>query len=228
MIFGAGAGAVLGIGVPALAASRLIDGGVITEGGTALLVVGEGAMHLLIAVAAAIGGALLGAVGYAVGREADPESPLLAPAPMIAVGTVVGAIVGFAAARAGLGLAADISAEVVTVSVFRAALVALVAGALTGAVVGGTVERLARPETLALGGEAWPSRLSFLRDAVTAVGLPLLAVVAGGLLVTGFARILLDASHEAALVLFGGIGAAILFGAAVIAANPPRRDDGGR
>jgi hypothetical protein len=147
---------------------------------------------------------------------------------MITVGTVVGTLVGFAAARAGLGLAADISAEVVTVSVFRASIVALTTGAVTGAVVGGTVERLARPETLALGGEAWPSRLSFLREALVAVGLPLLAVVAGGLLVAGLAKILLDASHEAALVLFGGVGAVVLIGAVIIAANPPRRNDGGQ
>jgi hypothetical protein len=224
MIIGAVIGAVLGIGVLVLAASLVIDGGVTTTGdGSAVFVVGEGAMHTLIAAAAAIGGALLGALGYAVGREADPERTSLSALPMVLLGTAMGAVIGFSVARAGLGLVADISAEVVTVSVFRAAVVALIAGAATGGVVGGTVERLARPETLALEGEAWPSKVAFARDAVAAMGLPLLAVVVGGSLIAGMARLLLDASHNVALVLFGGIATVVLLGAAIIAANPPRR-----
>lgn len=224
MIIGAVVGAVLGIGVLVLAASRLIDGGVTTTGGSAVFVVGEGAMHTLIAVAGAIAGALLGAIGYAVGRETDPDSTSLAPLPVVLLGTAVGAVIGFSVARAGLGLAADISSEIVTVSVFRTALVALVAGAATGGIVGGTTERLARPETLALGGEAWPSKVGFARHALAAMGLPLLAMVVGGVLVAGLARVLLDASHGLALVLFGGIATVVLFGATIIAANPPRRN----
>lgn len=228
MTIGAAVGSVLGIGVLVVAASRLLEGGVTVplEGGGGVFVVGEGAMHALIAVAAAVGGAVLGALGYAVGREADPGGPSHGMGPMVAVGAATGVIVGFAAARAGLGLAADISVEVVTVSVFRASMVALAAGAATGAVVGGAVERLARPETMAFQGEAWPSRIRFLREAAAAVGLPLVAVAGGSALVAGFAIVLLEASKESALALFGGVAALILLGAVIIAANPPRRGRG--
>jgi hypothetical protein len=191
--------------------------------GRASFTVGEGAMDLFITVVGALGGALLGAIAYAIGKEASPDSPRVSLTPLVLVGAVIGAVVGFGVARAALGIAASREVELVTVSVFRAAIVALVAGGATGGIIGGTIERVSRPETLALGGEAWPSSpLAFMRDAAQAMGLPALAILLGAGVIAGFARILLDAPHEVALILFGGAAAAVLAVAAFVASHPPR------
>lgn len=230
IVIGAALGAVLAIGVLAVVASRVIESGVeltvvdeVTQRGRAVFRVGEGAMDLLVVVAGAVGGSLLGAIAYAIGREASPDSPRVSLAPLILVGGVIGAVVGFAVARAALGIAASREAEVVTVSVFRAAVVALVTGGAAGGIIGGTIERVSRPETLALGGEAWPSSpLAFAKDAARAMGLPALAILLGGAVIAVFARVLLDAPREAALILFGGVAALVLAAAAFIASHPPR------
>lgn len=226
VVIGALLGAVIALAVPALAAARVIGGGVVADSGGAVFVVSEGAADLLILVAGAVSGALLGAIAYAVGHEASPDSPRLALRPLLVMGAVIGAAVGFAASRAGLGIAAERSAEVLTVPVFRASLVALAAGGLTGGLIGGTVERLSRPEAFAFGGEAWPTDpFEFVRDAVRAAGLPALSLLVGIGVVFGLSRILLDAPKEVALVVFGGVAAVVLVGAAFIASHPPRREE---
>lgn len=222
---GALLGGIVALAVLALAAGRVITGGVgLSDGGTAVFHVSEGAMDLLIVVAGALAGLLLGAVGYAVGKEAAPDSPRVSLGPLLILGGITGAVIGFGVARAALGLTADRFAEVATVSVYRAALVALASGAVTGGVIGGTVERLSRPEALSLGGEAWPrSPVEFARDALSAMGLPALGLVVAVAGVFGLSRVLLDASKELSLIIFGGVAAVVLFGAALIAARPPRR-----
>jgi hypothetical protein len=225
-VVGALLGGVLSIAVLALAASRVIGGGVQTGGGGTTFFVGEGAMDLLILIGGTLGGALLGAVGYAIARETAPDGPRVAPAPLLILGAVVGAVVGFAVARAGLGIAAQRTAEIVTIPVFRAAVVALIAGGTTGGLIGATVERLSRPEAFAFGGEAWPSSpVEFIRDAVRAVGLPTLGILVAVGVVFGLSRLLLDAPKEVGLIVFGGVAAVVLFGAAFIASHPPRRED---
>jgi hypothetical protein len=230
ILIGASVGSVIAIGALALVASRVIETGVdldvvdaATQRGRATFAVGEGAMDLFITVVGALGGALLGAIAYAIGKEASPESPRVSLTPLVVVGAVIGAVVGFAVARAALGIAATREAEVVTVSVFRAAIAALVAGSVTGGIIGGTIERVSRPETLALGGEAWPSSpVAFMKDAARAMGLPALAILLGAGVIAVFARILLEASHGVALILFGGAAAVVLGGAAFVASHPPR------
>ena len=224
---GALLGGIVALAVLALAAGRVVLTGVeLGDGGGAVFRVSEGAMDLLIVVAGALAGALLGAVAYAVGKEASPDSPRVALTPLIVLGAVIGAVVGFGVARSALGLAADRFDEVATVTVFRAALVALVSGGVAGGIIGGTVERLSNPAALAFGGEAWPrSPVEFTRDALSAMGLPALGMVTAVAIVFGLSRILLDASKEVALIVFGGVAALVLFGAAFIASHPPRRGE---
>lgn len=230
IIIGAVLGGVIALFSLALVAPLVIESGIgltvidaVGQQGRAMFTVGEGAMDLFIVVIGALGGALLGSIAYAIGREASPDSPRVSLAPLIVVGAAIGALIGFAVARAALGIAATREGEVVTVSVFRATVVALIAGGATGGIIGGTIERVARPETLALGGEAWPSSpLAFLKDAARAMGPPALAILLSGAVIALFARVLLDAPRGAALVLFGGVAALVLVGAAFIASHPPR------
>jgi hypothetical protein len=224
---GAVLGGVIALAVLALSASRVIESGVdLTAGGQPVFQVGEGAMDLLIAIAGALSGALLGAIAYAIGNESAPDSPRVSLAPLLILGAVIGAVIGFGVARAALGIAADRNAEIATVTVFRAAMVALAAGAVSGGVIGITVERLSRPEAFSFGGEAWPtSPLDFSREALRAMGLPVLGMVLTVAVVFGLSRVLLDASKEVGLIVFGGVAAVVLFGAAFMASHPPRRGE---
>ena len=228
-VIGALLGAVIGLGVVALAAGRVLDAGVgfvaNTAGASApAFVVGQAGMYLLVAVAGALGGLLLGLVGYAVGRESDPEAHRFGPGPMAAVAAGIGAAVGFGAFRAVAGIMGHVVEGTVTLTVFRATLVALIAGAVTGAVTAGAVERLARPEVFGFTGAAWPSTPgAFVREAAAAVGLPVLGVVVGVSVVYVFSRVLLNSDKNVAVVLFGGVAAIILFGAAAVAAMGNRR-----
>jgi hypothetical protein len=136
--------------------------------------------------------------------------------------------VTFAATRALVGLTADITGGIVTISVFRGAIVALTAGAATGLVLGGAVERLSSPAVYGFGGEAWPANpVAFLRDAAVAVGFPVLALAVGGLAVWGLSAVLLEASKEVAIVVFGAVAALVLAVAAFVASRPPARRNGG-
>jgi hypothetical protein len=231
-LLGAALGALLALGVLALAASRVLDGGVgtvvvdpLSGRGRAVFTVSAGGLNLLVLLAGALGGALLGAVGYAVGREAAPESRRISLGPLALLGTVIGMAVGYGALRAAFGIGATIEDGQVTVSVFRAVISALIAGAAVGSVVGGTVNRVSRPEALGLAGEAWPTNpVAFARESARALGLPALAVVAGIVIVYGVAWVLLESDRTFGLVFFGAIAALILAAAAFAASRPPRQD----
>ena len=226
IIIGSLVGAVLGIAVLALAAARVLEGGLdaVTDASghsTPVFQVTQGAMYLLVGVAGAVAGSILGLIGFAVGREAAPDEPRFSSAPLEIIGAGVGAAIGFAATRAGVGAGGDIAAGLVVLPVFRAAIVALVAGGITGGIVGGTVERISRTEALGIGGEAWPrSPGAFLRDAAAAMGLPAIGIALGAVIVFGLSRVLLESETEVGLIVFGGVAALILLGAAVIAGNP--------
>ena len=229
IIIGSLVGAVLGITVLALAAARVLEGGLdaVTDASgraTPVFRVTQGAMYLLVGVAGAAGGSILGVIGYAVGREAAPDEPRFSATPLALIGAGVGAVIGFATVRAAVGAGGDIAAGLITLSVFRASVVALVAGAITGGIVGGTVERISRTEALGIGGEAWPrSPGAFLREATAAMGVPALGIALGAVIVFGLSRVLLESETEVGLIVFGGVAALILFGAAVIAGNPKSR-----
>ena len=232
ILLGAALGALLGLGVLALAGSRLLDGGASTVivdplagRGRALFTVSQGGLNLLVLVSGALGGGLLGTVGHAVGREASPDSRRISMGPLALLGALIGMAVGYGALRASFGVGATIEAGQVTVSVFRAVIATLISGAAVGAVVGGTVERVSRPEALGFAGEAWPTNpLAFIRESARALGLPALAVIGGIVIVYGLSRVLLESDRTFGLIFFGTIAALILAGAAFVAARPPRQD----
>jgi len=229
VVIGTLLGAVLGLGVVAIAAGRVLDAGLgFAASGSAspapAFVVGQAGMYLLVAVAGALGGVVLGLVGYAVGREADPEARRFGAGPMALVAAGTGAAVGFGAFRAVAGLMGHVVEGTVTLTVFRAVVVALIAGGVTGAVTAGVVERLSRPEAFGFNGQAWPaSPAAFMSNAAAAVGLPVIALIVGVSVVYVFSRVLLNSGTNTALTLFGGVAALILFGAAVAAAMGSKR-----
>ena len=226
---GALIGAVSALGVLALAASRVIESGVdavvLDEAigrARATFEVTQGGAYILIVIAGAVAGLVFGAVGYAVGREAAPDENRIALTPLLVVGAVTGAIIGFASTRVLLAVGARTELGLLSVSVFRAVVVALIAGAITGAIVAGTVERMSRADLLGLEGEAWPSSpIAFLRETLTAVGLPGAGALFAAVIVGGFGKLLLEVPHEVGIWLFGGVAAVILVLATIIAANPP-------
>lgn len=224
-------GAVLALGVVALAAAQVIGSGldsvqIPAEPARATFLVTQAGLYTLVLVAGALGGVVIALVGFGAGTMADPENERFAAGPLAVIGGLAGAVVGFAAARTAIGVGGTISDGIVSLSVFRAAMVALVTGATTGMVIGGTVERVGRPAVLGFRGAAWPSNpLAFARDAVAAMGLPTLAILSGLGIVFVLSRVLLESEANAGLVIFGGVAAIVLFGAAAIAAMPPRKRD---
>ena len=231
---GALIGGVAALGILALVAGRVIEGGV-----TAVVLdetigrarptfeVTQGAAYVLILVVGAVAGLLLGGLGYAVGRETAPEESRLSLTPMLVVGAATGAMVGFASTRALLGIGARTELGLLSVSVFRATIVAVLAGVVTGAIVAGTAERLSRSELLGLEGEAWPSSpAAFTRELMTAMGLPAVGALVAAVIVGGFGWLLLEVPHEVGIWLFGGVAAVILAVVTLLAATPPREPVG--
>lgn len=228
-VLGAVLGLVAALGVLALVAARVIETGVdavvldeATGRARATFAVTQGGAYLLITVAGAVAGVVFGAVGYAVGREAAPDESKIALSPLLVIGGIAGAIVGFASSRVLLAVGAETELGALDVSVFRAIVVAVVAGAVTGAIVAGTVERMSRAELFGFEGEAWPSSpVAFLRETMTAVGLPTIGALVAAVVIGGFGWLLLEVPHEVGIWLFGGVAALILVAATIIAANPP-------
>jgi len=227
-------GAILALAVVALAAGRIFGGGVEavvfddTTGATrATFLVTQAGMYTLITIAGAMGGAVIAGVGYAVGSLAGDDSERFSLTPLVIIGAFAGAVIGFAAARTAIGVGGTISDGIVSLSVFRAAMVALIAGGTTGVVVAGTIERVGRTEVVGLEGAAWPSNpLAFAKDALAAMGLPTLGIVLGLGIVFTLSQVLLEADKTTSLIIFGGVSALVLFGAAAIAAMPPRGGPG--
>ena len=224
-------GAILGLAVVALAAGRVIGSGIeavvfdeVTGATRATFLVGQAGMYSLIVVFGALGGSVIAAVGYAAGSLAGDESDRFALTPLVIIGALAGAVIGFAAARTAIGVGGTITDGVVSLSVFRAAMVALIAGGTTGVVVAGTVERVGRPDMFGFEGAAWPSNpVTFMKDAMAAMGFPALGMVVALGFVFLLSRVLLEADKTTSLIVFGGLSTIVLFGAAAIAAMPPRR-----
>ncbi len=218
----------MGLAVVALAAGRVVGSGIDTvlidgEPARATFLVTQASLYILVVAASTIGGAVVAAAGFATGRLSQPESKRFALGPLTLIGALAGAVVGFAAARTAIGVGGTTIDAIVSLSVFRAAIVALITGAVTGVVVGGTVERAGRPEVFGFEGTAWPvNPAAFLRDAMAAMGLPALGLVMGLAIVFVLSRVLLEADKTTSLIVFGGVAALVLFGAAAIAAMPSR------
>lgn len=185
----------------------------------------SGGMYLLVVLAGLLGGLAIAGITYAVGRESEPDAPKFPLRWLLPVAGFVSAVTAYTALRAGIGAFADIYAGVVTVSVFRFMLIAAFSGASAGAVTAFIVDRLARPDLLGFGGVAWPTTAGELLGAMSrAVGLPILAVVIGGVFAVGLSQLLLTASATVAVVLFSLVAALVLGGAVLLAYRPWDRD----
>ena len=218
-------GAAMGLVAFAFAAARTIDHGLVLGQSGASFVVGRGSMTIFIMLAGAAVGAVLGTLGYGVGRLADPGERRYGIGIITALAAGTGALVAFGASRAAIGASAtSILDSTVTITAFRAALVAVITGAVTGLLVATSMERMARPMLYGFGGEAWPaSRGEFVRDAISAIGFPVVSVGVTAAIVIGFSQFLLGVSHTTALIGFSAAAGVILFGASVIAGREPRR-----
>lgn len=229
---GALAGAVLGIMAMAVTASILTDAGsAVVIDPTASrsrpeFLVTSGALNLYVVIAALLGGLLIAliTVGLIDGAGARSRRSTIL---IVAAGGAAAVIVGFAAFRTGFGIGGgtpfetDAPAGVVSLSVFRAVILAAISGIGVGAAAAVTTFILASPELLGLGGEAWPTRATFLRESAAAVAVPAVGLLAAAGFVFGFSRILLAGSSITAVVTAAVVAALVLGGAAFIAANPP-------
>jgi hypothetical protein len=188
-------------------------------------VASSGGMYMLVLLAGIVGGLAIAGITYAVGRESEPDAPKFPLRWLLPTAGFVSGVAAYATFRAGLGLFADITAGVVTISVSQLVLIALSSGAVAGAVTAFIVDRLARPESLGLGGVAWPSGARELLGAMTrAVGLPIMAVVIGGVFALGLSQLLLGVSATTAVVIFSVVGVLVLGGAVLLAYRPWERD----
>ncbi len=232
VLYGAVAGGFLGLIAVALLGGRFALASAVAtpvaEGSPRAsidFVASSGGMYMLVLLAGVLGGLAIAGITYAVGRESEPDAPKFPLRWLLPIAGFVSGIAAYSAFRAGLGLFADITAGIVVVSVSQLVLIALCSGAVAGAVTAFIVDRLARPDMLGLGGIAWPSGVRDLMGAMTrAVGLPIMAVVIGGVFAVGLAQILLEATATMAVVIFSAAGALVLGGAALLAYRPWDRD----
>ncbi len=193
-------------------------------------VASAGASYLLVTLAGAAAGALIARIAVALAAAAHPEEPRLSAIPIALVGAGIGAAMAYAAFRTGVGAGGEIvldggsGEETLSFSVFRALVTALGGGAALGYVTAIAAEWLSRPAVLGLEGEAWPtSAARFAREAMTAMGIPILALLTLFAVAFGFSRLLLLEPGVFAVTIFS-IGAAIVLGAAAFIAylgGPP-------
>lgn len=233
VLYGAIAGSILGMSAMALFGGRFGLGSAVatptSEGSVHASVefmASTGGLYLIVLVIGVLGGLIIAGTAFAVGRENDPESPRFPLRYLLPVAAVVSALAAYTGLRVGLGGWGDITAGVATISVSAMVGIAAVTGAVAGALTSSIVDRLARPETLGLGGAAWPSSPgALMSDMVRAVGTPLIAVVAAGGFAIAFSEILLAAEGTAAVAIFSGMGAVALGGAALMAYRPWDKKD---
>jgi hypothetical protein len=238
MVMGIGAlgGAVLGIVAVALSAGLFVEHTVdavllsSTQRARPLFVASAGSLYLFTALAAAVGGGVIALLTVSLGREFEPDEPRFRPTVATVTGAALAAATGYGALRAGLGvggtITTDFAAGTVTVelSVFRALVVAVVSGASAGIAAAFTADHLARRRLMGFEGEAWPrSAARFVRESITAAGIPVLALMGIFAVVFGLSRVLLAGHGAAPVAAASVIAALILAGAALIAAHPPRR-----
>jgi len=228
VIYGAFTGALLALVGMAVFGSRVglrsVDGILIDPGtgrGRSDFVVSSGGMYLGLLIVAMLGGLLIAALVYAFGREDDPAGIRFPLRYLLPTAAITAGVMAYAALRAGLGAVADIESGVVTISVFRLVVVILIAGFVGGAATASVVDALARPGFLGFEGEAVPSSpAAFVREMVSAIGTPTVALVIVAVFAVGLSQLLLNL-HGAASVAAFSIVAAVVLGAAALAAYRP-------
>jgi hypothetical protein len=182
--------------------------------------VSSGGLYFAVIILAVLGGLVIAGAIYAFGSRdvAERRFPLRF---LLPTAGITAAIMAYAISRAGLGAVATIELGTVTVSVFRLIVVSMVAGAVAGGATASVVDALARPSFLGFEGEAAPqSSAAFMREMVSAVGAPTIAVVVAAAFAIGLSQLLLALSGAAAVAAFGVVAAIVLGGAALVAYRP--------
>ena len=219
VLTGALAGALLGVVLLALFAGRFAgESAGLTASGDAELVVRSGAFYLATVVAALIGGLVVATVAYGASATAEDEATRFELAHVLPFGLVAAIATGYSVMRAGLGLSADIAAGEISATVVSVAVSALVAGLIAGGVTAWVVATLAAKEIVGMEGEAAPASTAvMMRAAMQAATGPMIAIVVIAALAISLAQLLLAAEGTAAIAIFSGVGAIVLFGAAAAA-----------
>lgn len=228
VIYGATAGAALAITGLVVFGSRAslqsVEGVLLDRAagrGRADFMVSSGGLYLALVIIAMLGGLAIAGIVYAFGKESDPEGTRFPLRYLLPTAAVTAAIMAYGALRAGLGASASIDAGVVTVSTFRLIMITLVTGATAGGVTASVVDALARPGFLGFEGEAVPaSPRAFMKEVISAIGAPTIAVIAIAIFAIGLSQILLSL-HGAASVAAFSVAGAIVLGAAALAAYRP-------
>lgn len=231
VMYGAAAGALLGVVAIALWGSRASLGSV--EGilldpaagrGRSDFVISSGGLYLAVILLAMIGGLAIAGIVYAFGRENDPDGARFPLRYLLPTAALTAAIMAYATLRAGLGSAAGIEAGTVTISVFRMAIISAITGLVAGGATASVVDALARPGFVGFEGEAVPaSPAAFTKEMMAAIGAPTIALVLIAVLAVGLSQVLLSMSATASVVAFSVAAALILGGAALAAYRPWER-----
>lgn len=212
-------GGLLAIVLLALLAGRnAMESVGLTDGGDAQLVVRSGALYLAIVVASLVGGVVVSAIAYGWSAESDDKSTRFELAHVLPFGLVAAVATSYSIFRAGLGLFGDIAAGEASVTMAALAITVFVAGLSAGAMTAWVVATLATKSIVGLEGDAAPaSTTAMMGAAMQAVSGPMIAIVVIAALAISMAQLLLAAEGTAAIVIFGVVGALVLFGAAAAA-----------
>ncbi len=228
VLYGAIAGSILGMSAMALFGGRFGLGSAVAtparEGSVQASIdfmASTGGLYLIVVVIGVLGGLIIAGTAFAVGRESDPDSPRFPLRYLLPVAGIVSAVTAYTGIRVGLGGWGDITAGVATIPVATMVAVTGFTGAVAGAITSSIVDRLARPETLGLGGAAWPtSPGALMADTARAIGTPLMGFLIAGGFAIAFSELLLAAEGAAAVAIFSVMGALALAGAALLAYRP--------
>ena len=227
VVYGATGGALLalvGLAVYGSRASLRSVQGVLLDPaagrGRSDFMISSGGLYMAVIILAVLGSLVIAGAIYAFGSREIGERrfPLRF---LLPTAGITAAIMAYALLRAGLGAVATIELGTVTVSVFRLIIVSMVAGTVAGGATASVVDALARPSFLGFEGDAVPrSSAAFMREAVSAIGAPTIAVVAAATFAVGLSQVLLSLHGTAAVAAFSVVAALVLGGAALIAYRP--------
>lgn len=230
-LYGALAGGLLALVLIAvfgsITALRSVDATVLDEAAMRArpeFVVGAGAMYFLVILLGLVGGLVITAIAYAFQRQENLEGEMFPLRYLLPTGAITAAIMAYVGIRIGIGAAGSIAAGEITVSVARLLVISVLSGAFAGAVTAATVGALARPEVLAIEGEAVPASFrAFTAEMVRAVGSPMIGVIFAAGFAIGLSQLLLAIEGLGAVAIFSVVGALVLGGATLLALRPWER-----
>lgn len=179
-------------------------------------------LSLLAAIGFGLAGALTVALIRWVPRILDEETESSgSPGLLYANGIGIGVVTGVLAANYAAEWGGESGALTTQISGFRFLIILVIAGAILGATVAGSTHLLQRPDIVGVRGNTWESRSEFYAAARRAMSFPVIAAAAIAVLVIAFGVGLLALGDEfghTAPVVFAGVVAALILGAASFAA----------